>query len=256
MRVVTNKAVTTQVAKRWSWATCCGLHPSCALSQGPGKRKATYCKAPAACKSWAAPSSGFVFPSLRAIVRQQSLNPAVIPQDTACILSEAITHLALQTEGTVRKMMPLFFEWFTYGLIRHHLKNALPGCAQRERHLIYLMAPMTLIYHLFHCCVKDLSNFLLVHQWMVLSQHVTAGGTPRLEGVLWCSKRNTLNMSFTVHCKAPVEPPLCQEPCGVTHPVPCSMNVVLRDRGLCEAMSRAVPQQGSGPPSARGKVWW
>lgn len=134
-----------------------------------------------------------MFPSPRAIVRQQSFNPAVIPQGTACILSKVITDRALQTGGTVRKMMPLCFERFTYGRIRHHLKKALPGCARRERPLIYLMAPMILIYCLFHCCVKDLSSILLVHHWMVLSQHVMGGGTPRLEGVLWCSRRNRLN---------------------------------------------------------------
>lgn len=35
-------------------------------------------------------------------------------------------------------MMPLCVEWFTYGLIRHHLKKALPGCAQREREALNL----------------------------------------------------------------------------------------------------------------------
>lgn len=46
---------------------------------------------------------------------------------------------------------------------------------------MHLIAPMTFLYHLFHCCVKDRSSILLVRHRMTLSLRVVATGTPRLK---------------------------------------------------------------------------
>jgi len=91
-------------------------------------------------------------------------------------------------------MMVLCVEWFPYELIRCNLKKVLLAVhRKRERHFTRLMAPMMLIYHLFHCCVRDLLSILLMHHGMTLSRHVTATATTRLKRMLWCPRGNQLN---------------------------------------------------------------
>lgn len=83
------------------------------------------------------------------------------------------------------------------------------------------MAPMTLIYHLFHCCVKDLLSILLMHHWMTLSWSVMAAR--RLKTMQWCPRGNQLNYCpFTTAKPRPCRESLVWSSAHAICPVHCS----------------------------------
>lgn len=81
---------------------------------------------------------------------------------------------------------------------------------------------MTLIYHLFHCCVKDLLSILLMHHWMTLSWRVKATGTPRLKRILRRPRGNQLNYYCPFTKAKAGEIPRVRSPARVLCPVHCS----------------------------------
>lgn len=92
---------------------------------------------------------------------------------------------------------------------------------KRKRHLIRLMAPMTLIHQRSHC-VKDLSSVLLMHHWVTLSQGVMATYSTK-NAVAPQGKRVQLLLSIHQHKTQTLENlPCMRSHAHVICPVYCS----------------------------------